>query len=341
MADDYMTRGYEWLSEIAERMKAEIERAAAPTPEQLTVREFMGKYGYARRGTYIVSQIRNDLDDLGLRTAPDFVGAWVDSTISIELHSDATDSASPGEPDSATHRIGTLEAANRKPVSVKPEDSLRKATTIMQMHDYSRLPVMIGERDVKGIISWQSIGTRLSLGQKCECVRQCMEPAREIPASTSLFNAIEDIAKHEYVLVRGSDNTITGIVTSGDISNQFMQLTEPFLLIGEIEEHLRRLAHKKFTLQEMQEALPESEREINALADLTFGGYCQLLGKEERWEQLNLNIDRKEFVKYLNSVRKIRNDVMHFDTDGLVDGDINTLKDFARFLASLVSIGAM
>ena len=280
-----MTDGHNWLAKIAQRMKAEIGRAAAPTPEQLTVREFLGKYGYARRGAYIVSQIRNDLDNLELRTNPDFEGAYVDSTISIEPQSESSDPASSGKPDGATYRIGTLEAANRKPVSVKPDDPLEKATTIMQMRDYSRLPVMTGERGLKGVISWQSIGARLSLGQKCEYVRDCMEPAREISTSAPLFDAIEDIAKHEYVLVRGNGGTITGIVTSGDISNQFIQLTEPFLLIGEIEEHMRRLAHRKFTVEEMREALPETERPIQGLEDLTFGGYCQLLGKEERWEQ--------------------------------------------------------
>ena len=336
-----MSNGYEWLSEVAERMKSEIASAAAATPERLTVKEFLGRYGYTRRGTYIISRIRNDLDNLELHTNPDIEGVWIHTTISIEVHSDSTDTVSPGEPDSATHRIGMLEAANKKPVSVKPEDPLRKATTIMQLHDYSRLPVMTGERDVKGVISWQSIGARLSLGQECECVRDYMEPAREIPASAPLFNAIGDIAKNEYVLVRGEDRVITGIVTSGDISNQFMQLAGPFLLIGEIEGHLRRLAHGKFKIEELQETSMENQRTIEGLADLTLGGYCQLLGKEEHWGRLNLNIDRKEFVKHLDSVRKIRNDIMHFDPDGLVDEDINTLKASARFLANLVSIGAM
>lgn len=335
-----MSNANEWLSEIAERMKAQIASAAAATPERLTVREFVGKFGYAKRGAYISNQIRNALEKLELRTNPDFEGVYMDSTIAIEFHSEATDSASPPEPDSATHRIGMLEAANKRPVSVNPEDPLEKATTIMRIHDYSRLPVMIGEREVKGVISWQSIGRSLSLGQKCEYVRHCMDPAREISFNTPLFNVIGGIAEHGYVLVRGEDKVITGIVTSGDISNQFMQLAGPFLLIGEIEGHLRRLAHGKFTVEEMQNASPEGQGNINGLADLTLGGYCRILQNPEHWGRLNLNIDRKEFVKHLESVRKIRNDIMHFNPDGLSDEDINTLKASARFLANLVSIGA-
>ena len=178
------------------------------------------------------------------------------------------------------------------------------------------------------------------MGQKCEYVRHCMDPAREISFNTPLFNVIGGIAEHGYVLVRGEDKVITGIVTSGDISNQFMQLAGPFLLIGEIEGHLRRLAHGKFTVEEMQNASPEGQGNINGLADLTLGGYCRILQNPEHWGRLNLNIDRKEFVKHLESVRKIRNDIMHFNPDGLSDEDINTLKASARFLANLVSIGA-
>lgn len=337
-----MSNGYEWLSEIAERMKAEIASAAAATPERLTVRELVGKFGYVKRGAYLANQIRNALEKLDLRTNPDFEGVYMGSTIAIELHSEATDSASPPEPDSATHRIGMLEAANKRPVSVNPEDPLEKATTIMRIHDYSRLPVMIGEREVKGVISWQSIGRSLSLGQQSyEYVRQCMDPAREISFNTPLFNVIGGIAEHGYVLVRGEDKVITGIVTSGDISNQFMQLAGPFLLIGEIEGHLRHLAHGKFTVEEMQDASPEGQGNINGLADLTLGGYCRILQNPEHWGRLNLNIDRKEFVKHLDSVRKIRNDIMHFNPDGLSDEDINTLKASTRFLANLVSVGAM
>ena len=337
-----MSKGYEWLSEIAERMKAQIASAAAATPERLTVREFVGKFGYVKRGAYIANKIRNDLEKLDLRTNPDFEGVYMGSTIAIEFHSDATDSASPPEPDSATHRIGMLEAANKRPVSVNPEDPLEKATTIMRIHDYSRLPVMISEREVKGVISWQSIGRSLSLGQqKCEYVRHCMDPAREISFNTPLFNVIGGIAEHGYVLVRGEDKVITGIVTSGDISNQFMQLAGPFLLIGEIEGHLRRLAHGKFQVEEMENASPEGQGNINGLADLTLGGYCRILENPEHWGRLNLNIDRKEFVKHLDSVRKIRNDIMHFNPDGLSDEDINTLKASTRFLANLVSVGAI
>ena len=336
-----MSQGYDWLSEIAENMKDAVENGLAPTLEELTVRDFLGRYDYARRGVNIVSRIRNDLEELELRTNPDFEVAYIDSFISIELDSVVPDSPSSGEPDSPIHRIGTLEAANRKPMSVKPDDPLSRATTIMQLHDYAQLPIMTNDREVKGMISWQSIGTRLSLGQQCDYVRDCMESAKEISFNTPLFNAIKEIVEHGYVLVRREDKVITGIVTAGDISNQFMQLAGPFLLVGEIESHLRRLVHGKFTVEQMQNASPAGQQDINGIADMTLGGYCRLLANEEHWDQLELSIDRKEFIEHLNAVREIRNDVMHFDPDGLSPKDIKKLQDVARFFASLVRIGAI
>jgi len=40
---------------------------------------------------------------------------------------------------------------------------------------------------------------------------------------------------HEYVLIRAADRRICGIVTTSDLGLQFLQLGEPFLLLGEIE----------------------------------------------------------------------------------------------------------
>ena len=336
-----MDQGYSQLSEIAMKIKDAVQKGAAPTPEKLTVREILSWYDYARRGPVIVSRIRNDLERLDLRTNPDFEVVWINSTVSIELQPDATDAPYSSEPVDPTQRIGSLEEANKRPMSVSPDDSLNKATTKMQMHDYSRLPVMIGDREVKGTISWRSIGTRLSLGRKCDRVRDCMEPAKEISFDTPLSTAIKDIVEHGYVLVRGEDNSITGIVTAGDISNQFMQLAGPFLLIGEIEGYLRQLIHGKFNLEQMQQASPDGQDDINGIADLTFGGYHMLLRNKANWEQLNINIDRKEFIGYLDSARKIRNSIMHFSPDGLSPEEIKKLRDFTQFLAGLAHMGAM
>ena len=92
----------------------------------------------------------------------------------------------------------------------------------------------------------------------------------------------------------------------------------------------------------MNESLNEDdERLIEGTADLTFGDYLRLLEKPERWCQLGLLIDRVTFTKHLDAVREIRNDVMHFDPDGLEPEHEATLKDLARFFRNLVRMGAI
>ncbi len=336
--------GDKWLAEIAQRMKDEFENGNAETPERLTVRELIGKYGFLRRSDWINNRIQNRLDELDLVAVPDFTNQWLDTTIAIELDPEITGES--GKRPDPTRRVDSLEAAHNKPTCVKSSDKLNVATALMLLHDYSQLPVMDNDHDVKGIISWQSIGARLALERECEYVRQCMEPAVqipkvEIPKEAPLFEAISIIAEQGYVLVRDrvARNTISGIVTATDLSNQFALLAEPFLRIEEIERHLRNLIHRKFNLAELREAA--KTKRIQGSSDLTLGAYQQLLGQQEHWERLKLNIDRMEFVKHLCRVRIIRNSIMHFNPDGISDEDMQLLRDVARFFDGLARMGAV
>lgn len=303
---------------------------------------------------------------LGLQTKPDFNIAYIDSLIEfvpfveekpnteinkteaslpvadnkIESASDTPSAVTITDP---TYRIGKLASANNPPVSVKPDSSLSEATTIMLSHDYSQLPVMTSERDVKGMISWASIGKRLVFEKPCIFVRDCMETHQEISAEVSLFAAIDIIIKHEYVLIRDLSRKISGIVTTSDLSLQFLQLGEPFLLLGEIENQIRRLIHGKFSKSELEIARDPSDstRQISSEADLTFGEYIRLLENPARWSNLKIKIDRTVFVEMLDKVRQIRNDVMHFDPDGIAETDLKTLRDFVSFLQSLSKLGVI
>ena len=337
--EEPIARGYDRLKTLSKRMKCEFDGGAAPHSEELTVREFLSWFGYARRGSYVVSKIRNMLEVLELRIVPDFEVSWIDAPISIELDPEVVKGVVASEEKTdPTVRIDALEAANRKPTSVNPQAPFHAATTLMQMNDFSQLPVMQSKYDVKGIISWKSIGARLSLGHKNASAQGFMDSfVAEIRNDAPLFDAIGDISQHGYVLVRGENRIITGIVTASDVAHQFMQLTGPFMLIGEIEGYLRSLVHRKFTIEELREASRASEdgRPISGPQDLTLGGYHQLLGKEDHWNRLNLKIDRKEFVKQLDWMREKRNDIMHFNPDGLEPEDTTKLANFAMFFRNL------
>lgn len=240
-----------------------------------------------------------------------------------------------------TFRIGSLPAANKELTTVGQDDELKRAITMMLLRDYSQLPIMHGERTVKGMISWKSIASRYAIGGECQKVRHCREDAQVIDANGTLFDAIPTIVKHGYVLVRDQrENKITGIVTASDLSLQFQQLAEPFLLLREIELHIRQLFQDKISVDDLEclPALGDSAPKPKAISDLSFGGYIRLLQRSEIWAKLSLNIDQGSLTTNLEEVRQIRNDVMHFDPDPMTPVQLDTLKSAAKFMQQLYDL---
>ncbi len=352
------------MVEIPEQLVEKSKQVSeGKEPEPQTVRAFLGWFGAKRRGITVRQNIREALVELQMDTEPDFESAYIDSllefvqitekkAVGVDDHIPVTDtieiekdSGSPtlvgGAIADPTYRISRLESANKTVVSVTPDSTLREATTLMLRLDFSQLPVMQNERTVRGVVSWYSIGARLALGHSSEVVRDYMEPYREIRADDSLFEAIPMIVEYQYVLVRDPQNKISGIVTTSDLSLQFRRLAEPFLLIGEIENHIRRFVDSKFTAEELaaNRDPADERREVERVADLTFGEHKRLLERQAHWDRLDLAIDRRMFVTQLDEVRRIRNDVMHFDPDGLPDEDLAVLREFARFLQRLQQLG--
>jgi len=70
----------------------------------------------------------------------------------------------PSEPADPTFRIGSLPAANKPLTTVGQDDALNKAVTKMLLFEYSQLPIVHGEREVKGMASWKSMASRYAIG---------------------------------------------------------------------------------------------------------------------------------------------------------------------------------
>jgi CBS domain-containing protein len=334
------------------------ELQAGETVDPVSVRMLLAFFGNDRRGRGVVATIRAALDDVGLVTRPDFDSVWIDDRVQFHLatEGDPTAEGAPvpevqpapepqapfigGAVPDPTHKVGKLEAANRGVVSVGPDDTVARAVTLMMANGYSQLPVMTSERDVKGMITWESIARKVVLAGGCDHVRDCMEGHHEIAAEASLFAAIPEIVQSQYVLVRAKDRKITGIVSAADLSVQFRQLAEPFLLLGEIEHQIRRLIENRFTQTELAEAKDpgDPERTVTTVADLSLGECIRLLENGERWQKLGLKIDRVEFVKGAHCIRAIRNTVMHFDPDPMNPDDLQTLRRFAGFVSELAAL---
>lgn len=235
------------------------------------------------------------------------------------------------------YRISQFHHAPGPLVSVAPTALVAQAFTLMLLEDYSQLPVMTTPREVKGVISWKSVGARMALGQMPVTVADAMVPAVEVSADSSIFDALPLIALHDYVLIRQPDKQVTGIMSASDVNEQFKNWTEPFLLLEQIEKHLRHWINARLSPVEIGAALSQCGEPAAALStdELTFGNYCELFSQESRWVRLGLPLDRSTFCKGLDDVRKIRNRVMHFDPAGIAPTQRKALRVFAEFLEQL------
>jgi CBS domain-containing protein len=329
-----MTRTLEeQIGLIAEQLKKGVQ------PPEESVRTILSWVGAERRGSWVVERIRKALDECAITTTPNFEQVWIDARVEFVKKPKGDET---GLGDDPTYRVGRLDAANKPVIGVNPSDTLQRAVTLMLTNDFSQLPVMTGPRDVKGVVSWKTIGSRLAIKKSCLSVKDCMEPAQQISQEESLLDAVDIIRKHDYVIVIGNDKTVSGLVTASDFNQQFRTLAEPFLLVGEIENGIRRMLRGKFKMPELRSAKDSSDegRAVNSPSDLTFGEYIRLLENPANWRKLEVEIDRTEFIKQLKRIREIRNEVMHFDPDGLDPDDLKFLSEFAQFLKRLRDIAA-
>lgn len=305
----------------------------------------------SRRGWRVIKDVNDLLDKYDVVCEPEFGRAWFYGEIEIKPKPKVSVvklNSTTLETD-PTPRLSLLKAANLNEVkesgkgngliSVNRDTTVTQAVTLMIMHDYSQLPILSNERNVDGIVSWKSIGRALALGKNCATVSDCKEDVTILEHDELLFNAVKFVLEAEVVLVRHKDRTIGGIVTATDIGEQFIAMAEPFLIIEQIENHIRKLLDKKFAPEDLtfstnQEA---KSKEIKSLSDLTFGQYVKLVEDPKKFEKLKINVDRTVLAKQLEEVRKIRNDVMHFNTDGITPKNLDLLRQTVNFLHTVTS----
>lgn len=338
-----------------EEVKRDVAQGRAPSR---SVRELLRWFGARRRRAGVVERIEAELEAAGICTDPHFTSTWIDAPVTFMKRENvaAASATSPAGPDDVaggaedrakaedlaemTHLVRMLEAANREVVAVNPQDPIERAVTLMLAYDFSQLAVMTTPRDLKGAISWKSIGSRLSQRNALKVVSDAMEQAAEVSDAASLFEVTKTIIQRDYVFVRAStDRKITGIVTATDLSEQFQGLSEPFLLLGRIESQIRRLIQRAFDVEDLRAAGIENDPEQRATAtrvsQLTFGAYLRIFEREENWAKLGFVACRRTFCKELDEVRKLRNEIMHFHPDVMEDGDFEQLRRFSRLLEQL------
>ncbi len=336
------------MIDLPEQLKLAKERLRSePAGHPVSVRSILSWFGWKRRGNIQVRHLVRVLKQEGLETVPDFREVYLDNEVTLrrvnkygsQVPPPATDLHSEEGLDEDGPTVGTLQSSGSGVIAVSKHDPLTKAMALMLTHDYSQLPVMQGDRKVEGLISWESIGGSIARGESCVTVGECMDTAiTTLKFSDSLFDYIPTIIEEEVVLVRGSDDRITGLVTTTDLSTKFQELSGAFLFLGKIEILIRRLINNRFTKAEIQLAKDprDTERTIESITDMSFGEYVRLLDHDTRWDKLGLKLDRKTVIDKLKAVNLIRNEVMHFSPDGPADDDLALLAKTESFLTQIV-----
>ena len=221
---------------------------------------------------------------------------------------------------------------------IKRDESCSKAVTLLLQEETDHLVVSQNERSVEGLITWHSIGKACASRQQPKIAADCMElQPLVVRYDAPLFDTVREITRHGFVLVLSSKNQICGSVTSRDIAEQFVTLSEPFLFLEQIENHLRALLRSAKLGQESIRELTDPRDEarkarVKSVDDLTFGETLRAFETADVWAKLNLNLDRKTLMERLKKVNEIRNSVMHFHPDGITDDEREILRRTRKML---------
>lgn len=318
------------LNEKVEQIKRDKK------PQKITPRELLSGLNLCKRTPRNCTIIDKYLEKNQLEVSPSYTDTWIDSEIELR-HKKIAETKIPKDP---IKRVRVLEAANRLPKFVSNNAKLRTAITLMQMNKYSQLPVTNnGVRGIVGYISWESISEAWANGIESEIVKDYVkEEIQIIHPDTPLLDAVKTLYKNDFAIVigNGNDKSMLGIITTADISSEFLSNTKPFLLLEEIEKSIRVLLNGTLLLEDIKDICKNTEKEISSIDDLSFGDYKCIIENPRLWDKLKIDADNKLLVERLDEIRKIRNEIMHFAPDSIDEKAIGVLDNTSKYLGSLI-----
>ncbi|MGW9083936.1 restriction system modified-DNA reader domain-containing protein [Streptomyces yangpuensis] len=333
--------------ELHLRLRAARQAAVEKRPQSLPVRELLGWWGEQGRGT-VRDKIETALANHGLVTVPPFTQVNLDATVQLQraaTEQEPSNAISHGdELDGGEERlvrdpgptVGTITSSMGEVVSVSPHSTIDHAVTLLLLNDFSQLPVMAG-RQLKGAVTWKSIAQARHRSGDC-VLTDAIVDAREVRFDHDLVDVLPVLADTDFLLVRGAQGEI-GILTMADVALAYGTQATPFLLVGELDRRLRAVITDRFNLSDVTAVCDrDGSRSLTSFDQLTFGDYLAVLGNPDRWEELGWPLDRAAFARRLDEIRKIRNDLMHFNPDPLphnalaqVRGVIAILRQYADY----------
>lgn len=204
-------------------------------------------------------------------------------------------------------------------ITVKESDSLHRAITLMELHDYSQLPVVRGSgKQPKGVVTWETIGRALAMDPDAT-LKDCIDenpPTFDI--NDDLIGAIEEINRAGYSLVIKANKELSGIVTSADLGTALAQIAQPFILLERLEERLSFIVRRLQALDMVRQSDLHTQRPNSngspetMVDDLTLGEKIALATRKETWKKVTAIFERNAVVSSLEGAARLRNRLMHF-----------------------------
>lgn len=345
-ADEEINKKVKRLAELKD-IRRSVEESGS---RKMTVRDLIALWGARGRDSSLISEIEADLANYGLLTDPDFRVVTLEDEVALRLA--ATNDTSMASQDrrqgvtvlegktSSPRKlryergltVGNLPSANSSVESVSPNSTFEQAITKMLVFDYSQLAVMSGERSLRGAVTWRSIAKVRHRSPHAQ-FSSAIVPATEVSYQEDLVDVLPRLVTDEFVFVRGPKGNISGIVTASDVIQTYEEMTSPFFTISEIDQTLRWMLENYLDL-EMVLTLCDGDgrRRIQSFSNLAMGDYQRVLENPEAWSKLDWPLDRKVFSERLEEIRKIRNNIMHFNGDPLPSDVLSMLKNFLSLL---------
>lgn len=302
-------------------------------PVTLTVRDLLGRWGHTRRTPESVEMVQADLARHGLTTHPPFTEVWAESAVEL-VPAAPSEIATPEEPNTeGALRIWHLRGASQDVEVVEETDPLTKAITIMTSKDYSQLAVVDGSGNLTGAISERSI-TRAALRKQLDTVADARESIRHLKPDNLVLDLVDELCRSGFGIVAGDNGKPSGIVTVGDLLQEFVSLHSPILVISTIELRVRKRTTECLDGKVIERYLPAWARRKRDAAP-TLGKYRDMLKDDENWRNLGWNIDHEYFLRMMRVVNETRNELAHFSPDPPNEKRLAEIHNFARVLQEL------
>lgn len=339
--------------EFLKQARVAVERGE---PKKITVRDLLRLWGGRTRGSRISLRIEADLDNHALTTDPDFLSVSLDDEVILAAvqpepmvagAADGVtvgDSATPADSASATESVreasfpadsvrrreigmtlGNLTVPWRRLEWVKPTATIAEAMTKMLVNDFSQLPVLRNKYALQGAVTWQSIA-RARLKGKDALLSNAIVEAEVMSYGQDLHEVLPRLEEKDFVVVANHHNEITGIVTTADVVALYRERTQPFLLIGELDQELRQIMEKLDLDRVRAVCARPGQPELASVDDMTMGDYQRVLEHPDCWDALGWPLDRGTLVKRIEELRKIRNDITHFNPDPVPNDAVDKLR---------------